>query len=90
MKLGDIVRDKISGFTGTVIADTMWIYGCRRLTVQSHELKDGRPLESVTFDAQQLEMVNHGAQAPAESVAVTGGPRPHPEVDVMKHDAPRR
>lgn len=74
--LGDTARDTITGFTGVVIADTKWLHGCRRLTLQPRELKDGKPVESMTFDEPQLVKVE---TTPAEaSSAAGGGPRPEP------------
>jgi len=75
VNLGDKARDKITGFCGIVIAITDWLNGCRRVTVQPQELKDGRPIESVTFDVEQLEIV---AEQAAEESSKTGGPCPDP------------
>jgi hypothetical protein len=57
IELGDVARDTITGFTGVVYADTKFLHGCRRLSLQPQELKDGRPLEGGTFDEPQLELV---------------------------------
>lgn len=57
LKLGDKARDKISGFTGVVVAMTEWLNGCLRITIQPQELKDGKPIENHTFDAEQIEIV---------------------------------
>lgn len=32
--MGKLVRDKISGLEGIVVARTEWLYGCIRLNVQ--------------------------------------------------------
>ena len=71
IKLGDVARDTITGFTGVVIADTRWLHGCRRLTLQPRELKDGKPIESVTFDEPQLAMIE---EACVDGTDDTGGP----------------
>jgi hypothetical protein len=73
LKLGDRAKDKISGFTGVVVAITNWLNGCQRVTIQPEELKDGRPIENCTFDAEQVEIVAHAMPAEAEPVA-KGGP----------------
>lgn len=52
--LGDLAQDTITGFTGVVICVSQWLHGCRRLTLQPRDLKDGKPIESVTFDEPQL------------------------------------
>lgn len=73
INLGDTVRDTITGFEGVVIAATEFMYGCRRLSVQPKELKDGSVREAETFDELQLEVVE--PTEPREP-ATTGGPRP--------------
>ena len=58
------------------MADTKWLHGCRRLTLQPRSLdKDGKPLESHTFDEPQLELV---VAQPEAGTDQTGGPRPEP------------
>ena len=48
INLGDTVKDKISGFTGVVVARTEWLYGCIRLAVQSQKTtKNGSLLEKM-------------------------------------------
>jgi hypothetical protein len=55
LKLGDHVKDRITGFGGIAIARTDWLYGCTRYGVQSEELdKDGTPVEVQWFDEQSL------------------------------------
>lgn len=82
VKLGDRVRDRITGFEGIVIGITEWLYQCRRPYVQPTGLHDGKPLEAQSFDEDQLEVVEAGAFAPSSHVASTaretGGPRPEP------------
>jgi len=55
--LGQTVRDKLTGLTGTVVARTEWLYGCVRLTVQPHGVKDGKPFDFYTFDEPQAEVL---------------------------------
>ena len=57
---GDLVKDKITGFTGVVICVLDYLHGCTRLAVQSTELKDGLPKESQYFDEYQVEIVTKG------------------------------
>lgn len=56
IKLGQMVRDTISGYEGKVVAITNWLYGCRRITVASDKLHDGKPVDSQCFDEPQLEI----------------------------------
>lgn len=83
IELGDVVRDKITGFTGVAIGRTKWIHGCERITIQPQELKEGKPIDSHTFDLPQLELVT---KAVAETTGKTGGPGP---VAARRSDARR-
>lgn len=83
IKLGDIVRDTVTGFEGVVVAEHQWLHGCRRLSVQPQKLHDGKPIESQTFDDPQLELVS---PKKVKRKTNTGGPRNEPS----KPSAPRR
>ena len=76
IKNGDLVRDSITGFEGIVIGDTTWLNGCRRLMVQCKELRDGKPLDSFSFDVEQLVLVTQSASK--VSLDRPGGPRVDP------------
>lgn len=69
VKLGDSVQDRMTGFKGVAVGVTEWLYGCRRIAVQSVELKDGKPIEPEWFDEQRL------TDNPA---ATSGGPKSDP------------
>lgn len=76
INVGDTAKDTITGFEGVVVARTEWLNGCARLTIQPRGLdKDGKVMDSNTFDEAQLQLVaakNHEAKRD------TGGPRPEP------------
>ncbi len=71
IKLGDRVKEKISGYRGTVISKTEWIYGCVRFGVQADGLHEGKPIPSQGFD--EGELTPDGEEAPGP-VASKGGP----------------
>lgn len=73
--LGCVAKDQITGFQGICVADTKWLNGCRRITIQPQELKEGKPIETVTFDIEQLDFVAPPVK-PAHKPA--GGPMPDP------------
>lgn len=77
IELGMVARDTITGFTGVVVADTQWLHGCRRLTLQPQELKpDGSMRDTCSFDEPQLVLVPN---TPVHmSTRDSGGPRPEP------------
>lgn len=72
LQLGDKVKDVVTGFTGILIAEHKWLHGCRRVTIQPQELKDGKPVEAQSFDDQQCELVEAGV---VPTTAATGGPQ---------------
>jgi hypothetical protein len=79
--LGDRVKDRISGFSGIVVARIEWLNYCNRYTIAPELLKDGKPVESQTFDEDDLKVVKASAikGGPAHVVArtpkrYTGGP----------------
>ena len=57
---GDLVKDKITGFTGIVVCILDYLHGCFRIAVQALELKDGLPKDHQYFDQYQLEIVEKG------------------------------
>lgn len=71
LKLGDKAKDQISGFTGTIVAITEWLNGCRRITISPEQLHDGKIIDSHTFDAEQVAKVE---DRPAPASTPTGGP----------------
>lgn len=73
LELGDVAKDTITGFQGTVVAITYWLNGCVRVTLQSQELKDGKPLDPIGFDVEQLELVR--AKEKPQGTR-SGGPMP--------------
>lgn len=76
MKLGDVVRDRITGLKGVAIARTEWIYGCTRYAVQPQELDDkGLPKEAQWLDEDQLEVMPE-AERVSFPVRRAGGPPP--------------
>lgn len=57
-KIGEKVRDKISGYEGTITAVTIWFNGCVRYRLEPDHLNaDGELIESETFDEEQVEKV---------------------------------
>ena len=80
MNLGDKAKDKLTGFTGTIVGKTEWLFGCIRFGVQSGELHDGKPIDLQWFDEHQLVEVGHlPSPAPPDSDRmVRGGPQADP------------
>jgi hypothetical protein len=76
MQLGDVVRDRVSGFQGVAVCRSEWLNGCVRWSVQPQALHEGKPIESQYIDEEQLEVVD----APKLNFVSrrTGGDRPDP------------
>lgn len=73
INLGDIAKDTITGFTGVVVAESRYLNGCMRMSLQPQELRDGKPIEWQAFDVEQIELVS---RAQPRKVEPSGGPRP--------------
>ncbi len=81
VELGDIVKDKVTGFKGVVVGVTNWLYGCARAIVQPEGVnKDGKTYDNQSFDVPQLEVVKKAKVivAPIPKNEKTGGPRMTP------------
>lgn len=80
-KLGDRLRDRITGFQGIAIAKTEWLNQCVRWTVQGEErTSDGKSI-SESFDAIDLDLIAidpHGYRLVGAHERDNGGPRPEP------------
>jgi hypothetical protein len=74
IKLGDKVRDTITGFTVIAVARTLWINGCSRINVQPIGTnKEGKLYETESFDEPLLEIIKPKVRK--EGKHDTGGPR---------------
>jgi hypothetical protein len=74
IQLGDIAKDTVTGYEGTVIGRTEWLNGCWRLTIQAKMTKkDTAPSDGYSFDSQQCVLVKRGTHKAKKE---TGGPRP--------------
>jgi hypothetical protein len=74
-KLGDRVRDPISGFVGIVTGRAEFLYGCVQLSIAPQETKDGRVLDTVWLDEDRVIVLETEALRPPASAATrAGGP----------------
>ena len=74
IQLGQKVKDPITGYEGTAVSKTQWLYGCTRIGVQAKIGEDGKVPEMYCFDEPQLESVKPGENE------IPGGPRPSPKL----------
>ncbi len=73
-KLGDLVKDKVSGFKGVIVSQHDYLNGCTRFTVQPLIDKDWKLPVSETFDMPQLETITVDAAESEPKEGRTGGP----------------
>ena len=52
--LGQQVKDSITGYSGTVVGWTLFLYGCERVGIQGPLDKDGKVPDIVWFDEEQV------------------------------------
>jgi len=58
IKLGDKVRCKYTGFTGTAVAITQFINGCIQIMVAPKVGKDNKLPEDIGIDSQSLIVIS--------------------------------
>jgi hypothetical protein len=64
VKLGSLVKDTITGFTGYALGRIEFGYGCIHIRVQTQSLtKDGEPVPQQTFDEQRIEVLKQPKKA---------------------------
>lgn len=55
--LGDVVRDRLSGFSGVAASRVEYLTGCTQIAIARHGLDEkGKPHEWQYFDWQRLEV----------------------------------
>lgn len=60
IKLGDKVKDTITGYIGIAVCRNSYLQGCDRIAVQSPVDKDGKLPNWKYFDEPQLKVVKKG------------------------------
>lgn len=79
VKLGNKVKDNITGFFGIAVARSEWLHGCNRIAIEPQELKDGMPIEAQWFDEQRVEiLVDKEPEVSPDNTATSGGPQKDP------------
>lgn len=62
IKLGDKVKDELTGFTGVATCRSEWLHGCSRIMIEPDKLGDkGSPIEGEPFDEQRVTLVSRSA-----------------------------
>lgn len=74
-RLGDKVREIVSGYEGVVTGFCEYLWGCEQVLVARPD-KDGKP-ESDWYDVGRVEVLGRNVIAPVTTVA-TGADKPAP------------
>lgn len=77
IKLGDTVRDTVTGHEGVVTGRTEWLTGCATISIQSAAVHDKMPVDAFWVDEVRVELVKP-AKKPKKKSNV-GGPKPTPQ-----------
>ena len=78
VKLGDRVKDRITGFEGIAISLTRHLTGCDTVGVRPEKLHDGKTIDCHWFDINRLKVTKKSAFTPEQVTKKPGGPRPVP------------
>lgn len=80
IKLGDEVRDTVTGLTGIAVARHQYLQGCDRITIQPPLDNDGKIQDSYTFDEPQCEVVFPAKVTRKAADKDPGGPEKYSDV----------
>jgi hypothetical protein len=58
---GDRVKDRITGYTGIIIARCQWLTNCNTYGVKLQALKDQKPVDTEYFDEPNLVLIKSSA-----------------------------
>lgn len=74
VKLGDKVKDPITGVIGIAVGRMVWLHGCARIYIQPMGVdKNKKPYDTIAVDEPQLEIVQ--TKKIKEGNHRSGGPR---------------
>ena len=84
IKLGDKVKDTVSGFIGIATAKHSYLQGCDRISVQPSIDKDGKLPEVQAFDEPQLKVLK-AKKVIRKKGSKPGGPMPYKDNPKVTH-----
>jgi len=80
-KLGNKVKDKVTGLKGIITGASAWITGCNAYGIAPGLDNNGKTLETEWVDEVRLEFVGPGLNIEKEEDP-TGGPQPIPKREI--------
>jgi len=78
IKLGDEVKDKVTGLKGIVVSECLHLTGCKRFEVQPKVKKDGSYADGYWMDEIQLKVI-HAGKFFGKAKRKVGGPHAAPK-----------
>ena len=79
--MGDEVKDRVTGFTGIVVAAYFYFNRCARVCVQPRVDKEGKIPAAEVFDVEQMDIVqSRVVEQKADRESNPNGPMPTPEL----------
>ena len=82
IKLGQKVKDRVTGFEGIVIGITKYLSGCDTVGIQPQGMKDGKSFDVEWYDYTRLEILDKKSILEKITATLTkdpGGPQPIPQ-----------
>jgi len=80
VKLGQEVKDRITGFKGIATSRTTYLQGCERIGVSPPVDKEGKLPEPESFDEPDLIVLSEGVLPREKPNRQNGGPRQTPNM----------
>lgn len=77
-ELGVTGKDKITGFEGILTSRAEFLTGCSRYCIQPKELREGKPIEGIYFDEDQIEIIGKGIEVEEVRGKKNGACAPNP------------
>ena len=76
-EMGATVRDKLTGFDGTITGRADYLNGCRQYLIKPRKLDDGKMIDGHWIDEQRLELMNATIFEAGDTKRRPGGPQSH-------------
>ena len=79
VNLGDEVTDTVSGFKGIAVSRHSYLQGCDRISIQPSIDKNGKLMDSESFDEPQLKVLK--TKKVKQGPRITGGPEKYSDTN---------
>lgn len=76
-EMGEVVKDRVTGFKGVILAQSLYFTGCRHYGLCAQGLKDERPIPWEWFDETRLVKVKGAKKVVMKPREERSGPHPN-------------